>query len=239
MCVLTRWVCAVMVAMACLSTSAQDEEGDVIDVIGRAHAVLEPDYIEWTVEITTKDKLPKLALEVNDAVLQSLLKIAKSAKVEEKDITQGLPAVEQYFGVRNHGGPEADEYKETHVKRRVTFNLRDLDEFEEALDAIHGLGVVHQIKYKSSAYDKTLAKVKRDALLDAKAQATDLAGALGQKIGPAVSVEVSQEYDTYRGGLFGDSDDGDWRDDEDRKAAGADGKIHVLAYAYVDFKLEP
>ena len=232
-------VCAVLTVLPGLSTAAQDEEGDVIDVVGRAHAVLEPDYVEWTVQIKTKDKLPKLALEVNDAILQALLKIAKSARVDEKDITQGLPAVEQYFGVRNHGGPEADEYKETHVERRVTFKMRDMDEFEEALDAIHTLGVVYQVKYKSSAYDKTLAKVKRDALLDAKAQATDLAGALGQKIGPAVSVEVKQDYITYRGGLFGGPDDHDWRDDEDRKAADADGKIHVLAYAYVDFKLEP
>jgi uncharacterized protein YggE len=228
------WACVVLLAW---SAAAQvDEPHDVIVVEGYAKASLEPDYAEWTVQIVTRDKAPKLALQVNDALMQSLLKIAKSADVDEKDIVKGRPIVEQVFGESQDDNEAFGPYEATRVERRVTLTMRDLDEFDDALVAIHQLGVAYQVKYKSSEYDKTLAKVKREALLDAKKQAEDQADALGQDIGPAVRVHVIQGYPDGGGGLFGDDD---WRDESDPGAAGPDGKVRVEAYADAEFKLEP
>ncbi|MFN3165990.1 MAG: SIMPL domain-containing protein [Phycisphaeraceae bacterium] len=231
------WVCGVLLASLAWFASGQVVEGprEVIEVEGYAFALLEPDYAEWTVQIVTRDKAPQIALELNDALMQSLLKIAKSADVDEKDITKGRPAVEQVFR-ESQDDRAFGPYEATKVQRQITFAMHDLDAFEDALLDIHKLGVVYRVRYKSSAYEKTVARVKREALLDAKQQARDQAKAIGQAVGPAVRVDVVQGYLGGGGGLFGDND---WRDDSDPGAAGPDGKVRVEAYADAEFKLEP
>lgn len=231
------WMCGVLLASWAWTAAGQAQAPrDVIAVEGYARATLEPDYAEWTVQIVTRDKAPKIALEVNDAVLQSLLKIAKSADIDETDIAKGRAAVEQEFRDAQNDDADFGPYEATRVERRVTLVMRELKEFEDALIAIHQLGVVYSVRYKSSAYENTVAKVKREALLDAKRQAEEQANAIGQDVGPAVRVDVVQGYPGVGGGLFGEED---WREDVDPEAAGPDGKVRIEAYADAEFKLEP
>lgn len=227
-----------MCLLSCVFPAAGQLAGGgvpTIDVVGKAEAVLEPDYIEWVVDIKTRDQVPKIAIQVNKTLLTDLMKIASDAGVDHADIVTGRAMVEQKHGDGEDGWRDGLDYVETRVRRRVTLRMNDMDAFEKTLDQVHGLGVVYAVRYKSSKYDEAVKRVQREALNDARRLATDQAEAIGQRIGPAVSVEVSRKYNSGGyGGLFGSDDD---QIEQDRSEAIEDGKIHVSAYAYVTFKL--
>lgn len=234
-----KWLMYCCVALWMFATIApvlaSDVEPPHITVDGGAEASLEPDYIEWVVDIRTRDKLPSIAREVNRAIFESLLKIADKADIDEKEITSGEPAYEQSFE-DGRDGPDLDRYIDTEVYRRVTLVMRDMDEFDEMLDAVHPLGVFYVVRRKSTKYEETVKRVEAAALKDARMKAVEQAAALGQNIGKAIEVDVSPHADqsSYDGGLFGLPEP----IEEDDQAAGPDGKVHVRAYATVRFRLE-
>ena len=230
---LNRWCVVVLLAWGGLPVWADEVEPPYIVVEGEAEVLLEPDYIEWVVDIRTRDKVPKLAREVNDTIYESLLDIADKADIDAKEITSGEPAYEQLF--RDGGGrkPDINGYIGIEVYRRVTLVMRDMDEFDEMLDAVHPLGVFYVVRRKSTKYDDAAQRVDTAALKDARQKAVAQASALGQNIGKAIEVEVTRDQ-PFGGGLFGDPP----VFEEDNKSAGPEGKIRVKAYAQVRFRLE-
>lgn len=230
---LNRWAVVVLLAWVALPVLAEDVEPPHIVVVGEAEELLEPDYIEWVVDIRTQDKLPRLAREVNDTIYESLLDIADKADIEEKEITSGEPAYEQLFRDSGSGKPDITGYTGTEVYRRVTLIMREMDEFDEMLDAVHPLGVLYVVRRKSTKYDEVAGRVDVAALKDARQKAVAQAAALGQNIGKAIEVEVTRQQ-SYEGGLFGDPP----VIEEDDTSAGPEGKIRIKAFAYVRFRLE-
>ena len=213
---------------------ADEQTSRQIYVTGEAKATLDPDYAEWVLDIKTVDKHPRLALDVNDTLIESIKEIAKKSDIDEEDLVTGLPMIERVESERSRLLAE-DNYVHTEVRRVVTLRLRDLEEFKELLDAVHNLGVNYSIAYRSSRFDEVWAGVKEAAIKDAKAKAIKQAGVLGQEIGSMVSLAVSPHWILYGQGLFGSPDE----DEQVDQVAGADGKIHLTAYADVTFELKP
>lgn len=210
-----------------------------IEVYGEAEALLEPDYIEWVVDIRTRDKVPKLAREVNDKLYESLMDIADQADIDEKDTVSGEPTYEQQFDEEREEQADMGEYTGTEVYRRVTMVMRDMDELEEMIDAVQPLGVFYAVRRKSSRYEEVARRVEVAAIKAARMMAIEQAAALGQNIGKAIYVDV-YHYDGSgsergQGGLFGPPDK---PIEDDPSSAGPDGKIRLAAYADVIFRLE-
>ena len=207
-----------------------------IEVYGEAEALLEPDYIEWVVDIRTQDKVPKLAREVNDKLYELLLDIADQADIDEKDIVSGDPTYEQQFDEEREEEADISDYTGTEVYRRVTLVMRDMDELEEMIDAVHPLGVFYAVRRKSSRYDEVARRVEVAAIKEARMMAIEQAAALGQNIGKAIYVDVYHYSGSGgEGGLFGPPEK---PIKDDPASAGPDGKIRVAAYADVIFRLE-
>lgn len=230
---MNRWIVVVWVVLMAMPVWAVEVEPPQIAVDGDAEVLLEPDYIEWVVDIRTSDKVPKLAREVNDRIYESLIDIADKADIDAKEIVSGEPAYEQQFGQGGNGRPDMNRYIGTEVYRRVTLVMRDMDEFDEMLDAVHPLGVFYAVRRKSTKYEETVRRVEAAALKDARKKAIEQAAALGQNIGKAIEVDVARHQFTG-GGLFGDPTP----IEEDDNDAGPEGKIRVQAYAHVRFRLE-
>ena len=225
---------AVMVS-ASASVFADKDPSPKIVVEGEAQVLLEPDYIEWVVDIRTRDKVPEIARKVNDSLFESLLEIAGKADIDDKEITWGEPAYEQLFPEHSRDLPDINLYIGTEVYRRVTLKMREMDEFDQMLDAVHPLGVFYVVRRKSTRYEEVAKRVKVQALKDARMKAIDQAAALGQNIGKAIDVEVT--HDSHGGvsrAFFGSTP----AIEDDDAAAGPDGKIRVTAYATVRFRLE-
>lgn len=235
--ILNLWAAVVLLAVVVVPVWASEVEPPYIVVDGAAEVLIEPDYIEWVVDIRTSDKVPKLAREVNNAIYESLLKIADKADIDEEEITSGEPTYEQLFRGNGQGRPDINGYMETEVYRRVTLVMRDMDEFDEMLDAVHPLGVFYAVRRKSTMYEETVRRVEVAALKDARQKAVEQAAALGQDIGKAIEVDVShRQFGGGGGGLFGPSSEP--LIEEDDHSAEPNGKIRVKAYAHVRFRLD-
>ena len=203
-------------------------------VVGEAEAVLEPDYIEWVVDIRTENKSPKSALDINDTMLEKLMDVVDDADIDSKDIVAGQPEIKQVFLRGSSKISSIENYQSTLVHRRVTFHLRDLDEMPDLLIALHELGLPYSMAFKSSAFEKTWQALKLDAIKHAKSLAAEQAAVLGQTIGPATELEVGPHYSrTARGGLFAD----DHEERVDMSVAGPDGKVRLRVYAIATFRL--
>lgn len=226
-----------VVLIACDSALAEEKDHPPrIEVYGEAEVLLEPDYIEWVVDIRTRDKVPKLAREVNDKLYETLQDIAGKADIDEKDIVTGEPVYEQEIDQVDEEKPDIDEYMGTEVYRRVTLVMRDMDELEEMIDAVHPLGVFYAVRRKSSRFNEVARRMEVAAIKNARKQAIEQAAALGQNIGKAIDVDVSHvSRGGGDGGLFGPSPK---PIKDDPESAGPDGKVRVRAYAFVTFRLE-
>ncbi|MFK7789837.1 MAG: SIMPL domain-containing protein [Phycisphaeraceae bacterium] len=218
-----------------MSAYADKEESPKIVVEGEAEVLLEPDYIEWVVDIRTRDQVPKIARTVNNRILESLLDIADKADIGKKDIFYGDPMYEQEFGMNSRNEPDIEDYSRTEVYRRVVMIMRDMDELDEMIDAVQPLGVIYSIRRKSTLYDATVRRVKTQALKNARMKAIEQAAALGQNIGKAIDVDVSlYRKPTETWASFGPAEPVEV-DDESADAA---GKVRVVAYANVSFRLD-
>jgi uncharacterized protein YggE len=227
------WTVVVLVSVLAGPCWADQPEPPQILVEGEAEVWLEPDYIEWVVDIRTNDKVPKIAREVNDSIYESLLDIADKADIDAEEVVSGEPVYEQLFRDGGGGRPDINRYTDTEVYRRVILIMRDMDEFDEMLDAVHPLGVLYVVRRKSTKYDEAVRRIDTVALKDAKQKAVAQADALGQSIGKAIEVEVTRE-EPYEGGLFGSPP----VIEKDGAIAGPEGKVLVKAYAQVRFRLE-
>lgn len=231
-------VVLVLISFSQPALSQSGEQPPMIEVYGEAEVLLEPDYIEWVVVIRTNDKVPRLAREVNDALLKSVKEIAGKADIDEEDMVWGEPTYEQLFDADYDSGEKADfnDYTGTEVTRRVTMVMREMDELQEMLDAVHPLGVFYAVRRKSTKYEEAAKEVELTALKAARARAVEQAAALGQKVGKAISVDVFvDDGEGDRGGLFGPPAKPIEDDDE---ASGPNGKVRVVAYADVIFRIE-
>lgn len=227
--------CVVVMMAVSVSVFADKEQPPKIVVEGEAEVLLEPDYIEWAVDIRTQDKVPKIARTVNESLFKALLEIAEKADIDDKDIAWGEPAYEQLFPENGQDSLDINRYIGTEVYRRVTLKMRDMDEFDEMLDAVHPLGVFYAVRRKSTQYGQVAKRVKAQAIKDARMKAIDQAAALGQNIGKAIDVEVTHHsHGGVGSALFGSIPP----IEEDDTSAGPDGKIRVTAYATVRFRLE-
>ena len=231
------WAWGVLLVVLAGPVGADQPEPPQIIVEGRSEVLLEPDYVEWVVDIRTRNEVPKIAREVNQRLFDLLMDIADKAKIDEKEINAGQPVVEQEFGQNSRTTPDIEDYRTTVVHRRVTLIMRDMDELDEMVDAVHPLGVIYTVRRKSSLHDETVRRVSQAALKEARTQAVEQAAALGQNIGKAIEVEVTRvAQHRGAGGLFGSGPA--MSDEDDEVSAGPDGKVRIAAYAYARFRLE-
>lgn len=231
-------LCCLLFAVVSGAAWGEETARPSIEVLGTAEAVLEPDYIEWAVDLQTNHEDPKAALDENELMIAKLKKIMKGVDVNKLDIEIGRPVVKQNMRQPGSKWVNKIDYIDTQVNQLVVFRLRDLDEFTDTLVAVHGLGMRYYSAYKSSAYEQTGDRLEAAALKQAKRRATDQAQVLGQQVGPAVLVDVSYRSPSFSGGLFAD-DSAPEPFEDDPGVAGKDGRVHVKAYAYVTFELKP
>ncbi len=223
------------VMVASVSVLAEDALPPQIVVKGEAEILLEPDYIEWVVLVKASDLSPEVAFKTNERLLEALREIAKDVDINAADISAGRALVEQRYS-EERGRDSKGQYAGTDVTRRVTLLMRDMDKLEEMLPQLGNLGLSYLMRYRSTKYDQAIRQVKIEALKQAQQIAIEEAAVIGQKIGPALHVEVQQDYPNRGvGSLFAGIDE---PIEFDYSSAEQDGKIHVSAYAEVEFSLE-
>lgn len=149
--------------------------------VGKLKAV--PDQAVIRLGIENKGKTAEEVKKTNDAIVASVLKYLKEAKVPEKNIQTERVSFYSYKDYTD----KKDYYQ---ASQTITLTLEDLSKYETLVAGVMGKGVnrIDGVEYKSSQLTSYQTEARKLAVQEAKKKATDYASALGQKVGKVLLV---------------------------------------------------
>jgi uncharacterized protein YggE len=157
-----------------------------IDVAGVGNVISVPDRFSFSLSIEQRGRvaaeLNKAIVEKTSSVVQALLKIGVDKKSVQSLQVSFTPWVE-YNG-------KTREQKGFILTRQVKVTLNTLSQYEQSIDAVLNLGVsnINQFSFTDSQATENYQAALTQALLNAKQRATDMAKALGLKLGSVISI---------------------------------------------------
>lgn len=177
-------------------------EKPTITVSGQAEVCVSPDQVMITLGVETFDKQLESAQRENDGRVRRVLQAAKDQGVADDairtDYLQIQPLFEYTDGGQRRGKPAGYQ-----VRKSVVITLTDLSKFEALLAGALAAGAnyVHGVSFGSSTLQSQRRAAELAAVESARERATDLAAALGRKIGGPLSIQqtAGRERNWYAG----------------------------------------
>jgi uncharacterized protein YggE len=174
----TRLFCAVacflLTAAFFASPAAADPPLRKVTVVGMATLKVVPDEMNWSVQISINDATLAKAKDRHDASLTAALKYIKSLGPAITDLQTGGIR----FDKNLYPGDNAEARKNPFsCSTQVTFTLTDFDKYGPIADALSKLDglQVQSVEYASSKEEATGRDALKQALLNARDKASDLA----------------------------------------------------------------
>lgn len=159
----------------------------LVTVTGEHEATYVPDEVSFSFNVQTESEDLAAAKRDNAATVAELLAYLKSAGVAERDIQTRYLNVSTRYRDPNRVQPRytADQY--------VSVELRDVSRFDEVNSGLLERGVtgINGPNFGYSKLEDLRAEVRIAAVKDARDKAEALAAALGQRVGPAFSIDAS------------------------------------------------
>jgi uncharacterized protein YggE len=158
----------------------------IIEVSGVASVLSVPDRFSFSLSIEEKGRvaadLNKTIVKKTNAVLQALIKIGVDQNAVQSLQVQFNPWVDYNGKTREQRG--------FILNRQVNVTLRSLAQYEQSIDVILNLGVsnINQFRFTNSQADENYQVALKQALLNAKQRATDMAKVLDLKLGTVISI---------------------------------------------------
>ncbi len=227
--------------------NAGSSEPRTISVSGEAQVRVMPDEVVLTIGVETSHENLDTAKKENDTRIAQVIATAQTHGIEDKYIqTDHLSIEPRYY----------DEYQKRSfigyfVRRNAVITLRNLDEFEPLLTDLlkSGVNYVHGIEFRTTELRRYRDQARELAAQAAKEKAASLAGALGHKIGNALTINEEQSswygwYSAWWGARWGGGmtqnvvqnvDGGNYLGQDDTLAP---GQIAITARVAVQFELK-
>jgi len=188
----------------CLCVTAQNtEKPNTIDVGGKAEVQVPPDEVVFSLDVTNVDMDQTKAKAANDRVVKKVLDIAKKYHVLPQDVkTDYISLEKKYEYLREKDNKIFDEdgdeigkkiYKGYEISKTVIVKLKDISKFERFFSDVVNTGIteVNSVKFQTSEIIELKKKARELAMKAAFEKANAMAGAIGQKIGKAISIVES------------------------------------------------
>jgi uncharacterized protein YggE len=231
-------VAFVLLSCAVAPIVAQEKpERPHVTVAGEAEMNIAPDEVKFDVTLQSFSKELKTAKTQTDERLKGLIALAKKHGVAESDIQTDYVKVEPRF----KGGDDSKTFLGYWVRKDLVFTLRDVTRAEGLLSELLDFGVwrINSISFNTSQMRKYRDQARALAMKAAQEKAAALAGAVGQKIGKAITIE---EDVPSRGGVSANYSSNSISIDRsgttDSEGTLALGLIKVSARVTVKFELE-
>jgi uncharacterized protein YggE len=158
----------------------------IIEVSGVSHVFSVPDRFSFNVSIEQKGRvaaqLNKAIIEKTNTVVLALIKMGVDEKAVQSLQVQFNPWVEYNGNTR--------EQKGFVLTRQIKITLKTLAQYEQAIDAVLNLGVnnISQFSFTNSQAKANYQLALKQALLNAKQRATDMAKVLDLKLAGVISI---------------------------------------------------
>jgi len=157
-----------------------------VTVIGTATINVAPDQMYWTVQVSFHGATLATAKKKHDASLQDVLTYIKSLGGAVKDLqTAGIR-----FDKQTDFPDKADRSRPYSCSTQLTFTLKDFDQYAPICDTLAKIdGVeVQPITYAYSKQSDTRREALKQALLNARDKADDLATTASCALGTPIDV---------------------------------------------------
>lgn len=166
-----------------------------ITVKGIGRAVVQPDYVEISIELRAMHKTYEKAMaESNDQIL-NLTSYLKEAGIPEKDIkTTNFDVDATYDQVEDEHGKYTSVFKGYKVSHDVKIGFPlDMERLDAVLDAIATSEATPRFSIEFTVQDNTAVQEEllRSAAANAKKKAEILCNAVGNTLGELISIEYS------------------------------------------------
>lgn len=171
-----------------VAASAEDRpEPPHVTVAGEAEINIAPDEVRFDVTLQSFSKELKTAKTQTDERLKGLIALAKKHGVAESDTQTDYVKVDPRF----KGNDESKSFLGYWVRKDLVFTLRDVTRAEGLLSEVLDYGVwrINSIRFQTSQMRKYRDQARDLAMKAAREKAAALAGAVGQKIGKAITIE--------------------------------------------------
>ena len=212
-----------------------------ITVEGVATESVTPDVAEINVGTETYGASAGEALTANNKAMSALLDILKQRGIVARDLkTSGLSLTTVYEKPESERSQDRHPPKILHYKvsNAVVITFRDVSKVGELLDVIvkSGANEIGDLSFRVSDPKAIIRKLRRLALVDARAKAEELATDAGMTLGSPISIDVedSDRGDSYsfRSNRFADVS-------ASRVAPIAAGEEQLKASVIVGYELKP
>ncbi len=185
----------------CLSVSAQENNKlFTIDVSGSAEVQIAPDEIIFSLDVTNVDMDLQKAKNLNDEIVGKVLALTKRFSVLPQDVkTDYISLDKEYEYFRDKDNKIYDEdgdeiskktFKGYKISKTIIVKLKDISKFEEFFSEVlkSGITEVDSVRFETSKLRELKDQARELAMKAAFEKATAMAGAIGQKIGKAISI---------------------------------------------------
>ncbi len=177
-----------LVLLTAAPAAAQEKrEPPHVTVTGEAEMNIAPDEVVFDVTLQAFHKELKLAKTQVDERLKGLIGLARKHGVAESDTQTDYVKVDPRF----KSGNDTKAFLGYWVRKDLVFTLRDVKRAEGLLSELLDFGVwrINSISFQTSQMRQYRDQARALAMKAAQEKAAALAGAVGQKIGKALTIE--------------------------------------------------
>lgn len=177
----------VLLALAPGAAAQEKPEPHHVTVAGEAEVSIAPDEVAFDVTLQSFSKDLKTAKTQTDERLRGLIALARRHGVAEADTQTDYVKVEPRF----RGGDDSKAFLGYWVRKDLVFTLCDVTRAEGLLSELLDFGVwrINSISFQTSQMRKYRDQARALAMKAAQEKAAALAGAVGQRIGKAITIE--------------------------------------------------
>lgn len=164
-------------------SQTQTQQVPQVNVTGEGKVKIVPDQctISLGVENTGKDAAE--VKKANDVIVEKVIKYIKGYGIPQTDFQTTNVSLNKTY--------DYEKKKNTfYANQTLTITLKDIKKYDDFMMGITDTGItnINGVEFKSSKMEETEREARKKAMLNAKSKASDLVGALGQKLGKIMSI---------------------------------------------------
>lgn len=175
---------SLLILMISLGLGAQEESARPgVYVSGEGVVKVVPDQVLIRSRIEHEGMAAAEVKKQNDQTAERILSYLEEEGIPRKHVKT------DYVNLNKRYNYNDKSY--TYVaSQAISIELEDLDRYEEVISGLleRGLNGIQGVEFDSSEIEEHRAAARKKAVLEAKQKAEDLAGALGQEVGKAISI---------------------------------------------------
>ena len=163
------------------------QQNNTVTVTGEGTVYVVPDKVLIRARIEHSGDSPAEVKRQNDEVVNNIFKYLESQDIPSENVRS------EYINLNKDYDYNLKEHKYS-ANQAISIQLDDLEKYEKIMSGLleSGLNRIDGVQFQTSKKEELRSEARRLAMLNAKKKAKELAQALDQSIGRAVSITENE-----------------------------------------------